>query len=152
MIGHKNGKALSFHCANSQKWERCLIPYKRDVFLFEWGDSTYRPVPYRWGITVNRNGWWRIWWSIIHNFHIVQFSPSPLENSVWSQCLLRDRYQLWKLSRSCTGCFTYLIKLIYCEAWLLAAFLKYKYHWCHVLFSFHRTDCIQPQLVFWISQ
>ena len=47
----------SFHCANLRKWEsvrtRCMVPYEWDIFVFEWGGSPYRPVPYRSGITVH---------------------------------------------------------------------------------------------------
>ena len=39
-----NGKAL--------EPGNLYVPYKWDIFISEWGDSPYRPVPYRWGITV----------------------------------------------------------------------------------------------------
>ena len=29
------------------------MPYEWDIFVFEWGGSPYRPVPYRSGITVH---------------------------------------------------------------------------------------------------
>ena len=51
-LDKKKWKISSFHCGDSQKWEsartRCRVPYKWDIFIFEWGDSPYRPV--RWGI------------------------------------------------------------------------------------------------------
>ena len=49
-------KLLSFNCGDSQQGEsartRCRVPYKCDSFISEWGDPTYRPMPYRWGISV----------------------------------------------------------------------------------------------------
>ena len=31
---------------------RCIVPYKWDIFTFEWGDSPCRSVPYWWGNTI----------------------------------------------------------------------------------------------------
>ena len=51
-------KISSSHCGDLQQWEnartRCRVPYKWDNFISEWGDSPYRPVPYRWGITIRQ--------------------------------------------------------------------------------------------------
>ena len=45
----KNGKTTNFHCANSWNLESVRNRY---IFIFEWGASPNRTVPYRWGITV----------------------------------------------------------------------------------------------------
>ena len=55
-LDKKKGKISNFHCENWLAWESIrsykMVPYKWDIFMFEWGDSPHRPVPYRWGITV----------------------------------------------------------------------------------------------------
>ena len=55
-LDKKNWKLSNLHCANLWAREsvrsRCMVPYQWDIFIFELGASPYRPVPYRWGITV----------------------------------------------------------------------------------------------------
>ena len=45
------------------------MPNKGDIFIFEWGDSPYRPVPYRRGIAVK--------YLFIHVAVVLQASMRP---------------------------------------------------------------------------